>query len=97
MEIKRDHIFINQGDTIYTDILIKYKNGQLFVPGKDDSLEFIIHKDSKELIKIPIDESLKVICQTDELSVGVYNWMVRVDVNGIKETPLKGILQVKGD
>ena len=23
MEIKRDHIFINQGDTIYTDILIK--------------------------------------------------------------------------
>ena len=68
MEIKRDHIFINQGDTIYTDILIKYKNGQVFVPGKDDSLEFIIHKDSKELIKIPIDESLKVICQTDELS-----------------------------
>lgn len=97
MEIKRDHIFINQGDTIYTDILIKYKNGQLFVPGKDDYLEFIIHKDSKELIKIPIDESLKVICQTDELSAGVYNWMVRVDVNGIKETPLKGILQVKGD
>lgn len=73
MEIKRDHIFINQGDTIYTDILIKYKNGQVFVPGKDDTLEFIIHKDSKELIKIPIDESLKVICQTDELSVGVYN------------------------
>ena len=97
MEIKRDHIFINQGDTIYTDILIKYKNGQVFVPGKDDSLEFIIHKDSKELIKIPIDESLKVICQTDNLDIGVYNWMVRVDVNGIKETPLKGILQVKGD
>ena len=91
MEIKRDHIFINKGDTIYTDILIKYKNGQVFVPGKDDSLEFIIYKDGKELIKIPIDESLKVICQT------VYNWMVRIDVNGIKETPLKGILQVKGD
>lgn len=97
MEIKRDHIFINQGDTIYTDILIKYKNGQVFIPGKDDSLEFIIHKDSKELIKIPIDESLKLICQTDNLAIGVYNWMVRVDVNGIKETPLKGILQVKGD
>lgn len=97
MEIKRDHIFINQGDTIYTDILIKYKNGQVFVPGKDDTLEFIIHKDSKELIKIPIDESLKVVCQTDNLSVGVYNWMVHIDVNGIKETPLKGILQVKGD
>lgn len=97
MEIKRDHIFINQGDTICTDILIKYKNGQLFVPGKDNSLEFIIYKDGKELIKIPIDESLKVICQTDNLSVGVYNWMVHVDVNGIKETPLKGILQVKGD
>lgn len=47
MEIKRDHIFINQGDTIYTDILIKYKNGQVFVPGKDDSLEFIIYKDGK--------------------------------------------------
>ena len=70
MEIKRDHIFINQGDTIYTDILIKYKNGQVFVPGKDDSLEFIIYKGGKELIKIPIDESLKVICQTDNLSVG---------------------------
>lgn len=97
MEIKRDYIFINQGDTIYTDILIKYKSGQVFVPSKDDSLDFIIYKDGKELIKIPIDESLKVICQTDELSVGVYNWMVHVDANGIKETPLKGILQVKGD
>lgn len=97
MEIKRDHIFINQGDTIYTDILIKYKNGKIFIPSKDDTLEFIIYKDGKELIKIPIDESLKVICQTDNLYAGVYNWMVHIDVNGIKETPLKGILQVKGD
>ena len=97
MEIKRDHIFINQGDTIYTDILIKYKNGKIFIPGKDDTLEFIIYKDGEELIKIPIDESLKVICQTDNLSTGVYNWMVHIDVNGIKETPLKGVHQVKGD
>lgn len=97
MEIKRDHIFINQGDTIYTDILIKYKNGKAFIPSKDDTLEFIIYKDGKELIKIPVDESLKVVCQTDNLSAGVYNWMVHIEVNGIKETPLKGILQVKGD
>lgn len=81
MEIKRDHIFINQGDTIYTDILIKYKNGKVFIPGKNDSLEFIVYKDGKEYIRIPIDESLKVICQTDNLSVGVYNWMVHIDAH----------------
>lgn len=97
MEIKRDHIFINQGDTIYTDILIKYKNGKIFIPDKNATLEFIIYKDGKDIIKVPIDDSLKVICQTDDLSVGVYSWMVRIDVNGIKETPLKGILKVKGN
>lgn len=97
MEIKRNHIFINKGDTIYTDVSIKYKSGKLFTPSEEAKAEFVVYKENQKLISSPIDETQKIICQTDALSIGTYNWMVRVESNGIRETPLKGVLQVKGD
>ena len=40
MEIKRDHIFIRQGDTIISEISFNFKSGNTFIPGEKDQCSY---------------------------------------------------------
>ncbi|WP_333671717.1 hypothetical protein [Holdemanella porci] len=96
MEIKRDHIFIRQGDTIISEISFNFKSGNTFIPGEKDQCLFVIMKNSKMVKCVEIKDDLKIRCPTDDLEVGTYSWAIRVMANGIHDTPLSGTLIVRG-
>lgn len=96
MEIKRDHIFINQGDTLISDIAFNFKSGNVFIPGEKDTVLFLISKNKKIIKTIEITDDLKIKCPTEDLQIGSYKWSVRVLANGIHDTPLSGTLVVRG-
>lgn len=95
MEIKRDHIFINQGDTIITDVSFNFKSGNTFIPGNNDNVQFVIMNNSRVIECVDIKEDLKIKCPSDALTEGVYKWMITVETNEIHDTPLSGTLVVR--
>lgn len=97
MEIKRDHIFINQGDTIISDITFNFKSGNIFIPSEKDVVLFMVLKDSKMIKSVEVKSDLKIKCPTDDLEIGSYTWVVKVITNNdIQDTPLSGTLVVRG-
>ena len=95
MEIKNKQITINKGDTIITDVSFNFKSGNTFIPGNNDKVQFVIMNNSNVIECVDIKEDLKIKCPSDDLVEGIYKWMITVEINGIHDTPLSGILVVR--